>query len=143
LREATELRSPVPVADSRPVVMRPGCFEGRNPEPVFHQRPRPLTSVRGRGRLFVVGYWQEVIRMAGAYTVTGTLRDDGSVDLDTRPPLAAGRVRLTVEPILTPSISLDSFLDSIWEGQRARGHVPPTRRQVDDYLEAERASWDS
>ena len=81
--------------------------------------------------------------MPESYTVTGTLRDDGFVVLDNRPPLAAGRVRLTVEPVVTPSPSLGNFLDTIWEGQRTRGHVPPTRQQVDDYLEAERASWES
>lgn len=33
-------------------------------------------------------------------------------------------------------------LEEIWEEQRARGHVPPTKKEVDEYIRAERESWD-
>lgn len=35
----------------------------------------------------------------------------------------------------------DQVLAEIWEAQRSRGHVPPTRQEVDEYLRAERESW--
>ena len=32
-------------------------------------------------------------------------------------------------------------LEKIGESQRQRGHIPPTREEVDAYLKAERDSW--
>lgn len=33
-------------------------------------------------------------------------------------------------------------MEEIWAEQRARGHVPPTKEEVDQYIREERASWD-
>jgi len=53
------------------------------------------------------------------------------------------KVRLSVEP-LAPKLSRthDEVIAEIWERQQRRGYQPPTRAEVDDYLEAERDSWD-
>ena len=71
--------------------------------------------------------------------VQGTLREDGTLVLDAKPNLPPGRVKVTVEPIpdLTQT-DVWQVLERIWAGQRARGHVPRTREQIDAELEAAR-----
>jgi hypothetical protein len=68
--------------------------------------------------------------------VQGTLRPDGVLELDEKVPMPAGRVLVTVQPVVQPPAD-DPFwemMNRIWEGQRARGHVP---RSSDD-VEAQR-----
>lgn len=74
-----------------------------------------------------------------AIEVQGTLREDGTLVLDDKPNLRPGRVKVTVEPVpdLTQT-DVWQVLERIWEGQRARGHVPRTREQIDAELEAAR-----
>jgi hypothetical protein len=80
--------------------------------------------------------------MAQPYTLTGTLKDDRTVTLDEALPLKSGRVRLTVEPLRPESPkSYQEVLAAIRQRQRARGHQPPTREEVDAYLTSERESW--
>jgi len=33
-------------------------------------------------------------------------------------------------------------MNAIWEGQKARGHVPPSREEVDRALEEDREEWE-
>jgi len=41
------------------------------------------------------------------------------------------------KPLTSPSrTSCHDALEAIWERQRLRGHVPPTREEVDAYLQA-------
>lgn len=71
-------------------------------------------------------------------TIQGTVRADGSLELDDRLVLPEGRVLVTVRPIAEPSPD-DPFwqrMEQIWAGQRARGHVPRTREQIDAELRA-------
>lgn len=80
--------------------------------------------------------------MHTALIVTGTLTDNRTVALDEPIPVSTPRVRLVVEPL--PAEAPRSYQDvmaAIRERQRARGHRPPSREEVDAYLEAERASW--
>jgi len=80
--------------------------------------------------------------MNNAYIVTGTLINDHTVMLDEALPLTPMKVRLIVEPL--PSASQRPYQEviaRIRERQRARGHKPPTREEVDAYLRAERESW--
>jgi antitoxin (DNA-binding transcriptional repressor) of toxin-antitoxin stability system len=41
-----------------------------------------------------------------------------------------------------PSRDHDEVIAEIWERQQARGYQPPTRGEVDAYLQTERDSWD-
>lgn len=82
--------------------------------------------------------------MSRVYEVTGELIDNQTLKLDEALPAAAGKVRVTVQ--LVPSGTrpdLKEFMELMWEEQRRRGHVPPTKDEVDGYLNAERDSWDS
>lgn len=84
----------------------------------------------------------EVIPMHRAYIVTGTLTDAQTVTLDEALPLTQAKVRLVVEPLLSTSLRrYQEVIEEIRERQRARGHQPPTREEVDAYVQAERDSW--
>jgi hypothetical protein len=81
--------------------------------------------------------------MHQAYVVTGSLRDGSTVALDERLPQDSGKVRVTVELLPAEAkTDLASFLAQLWEQQRQREHAPPSKEEVDAYLQAERASWD-
>ena len=81
--------------------------------------------------------------MQSAYIVTGLVADERTLKLDEALPVNAGKVRLTVEVLpVEAGPTLSEVLGQIHEGQRARGYVPPTRAQVDAYLQAERDSWE-
>jgi hypothetical protein len=80
--------------------------------------------------------------MQHAYVVTGTLTDTRTVMLDEEVPLPSAKVRLVVEPL--GSISgrpYQEIVAAIRERQKARGHQPPTRGEVDAYIRSERDSW--
>jgi hypothetical protein len=81
--------------------------------------------------------------MSKTYVVTGTLTDGRTLTLDEELPLAETKVKVTVEAIETkPKRSFDEVMSEIRARQKARGHVPPTREEVDAYIRAERDSWD-
>jgi hypothetical protein len=80
--------------------------------------------------------------METAYIVSGTLTDEYTVKLDEALPLSSGKVRLSVEPLTpTPKRPHDEVIAEIWARQRARGHKPSTREEIDAYIQAERDSW--
>jgi hypothetical protein len=80
--------------------------------------------------------------MGTAYIVTGTLTDEYTVTLDEALPLPQGKVRLSVEPLTpAPKRSHEEVIAEIRERQRARGHQPRTREEIDAFLQAERDSW--
>ena len=75
--------------------------------------------------------------MSQTFEVTGVLTDDRHVTLDRAIPLTGGKVRVTVEPIPTkPMADLAAFENDLRERQQARGHVPPTKDEIDAYLDA-------
>ena len=76
-----------------------------------------------------------------SYVVTGTISDEHTVALDEPLPISEGRVRLVVEPITMPQRSYMEVMETIRERQRLRGHAPPTKEEVDAYVQAERDSW--
>ena len=55
--------------------------------------------------------------------------------LDGRLDLPAGRVRVTVQPVTpaeTPDVArFQAMMEQIWAGQKARGHVPRTKEEID------------
>jgi hypothetical protein len=81
--------------------------------------------------------------MGSRYIATGNLRDGRVVELDEPLPLANARVRISVEPLPPREVRpLSEVIAEIRAQQAARGFVPPTREEVDRYLEAERESRD-
>ena len=67
-----------------------------------HPTPRPISRpARGRDRIAYVRRTagKEGNRSAPVVALQGTLRDDGTVLLDTRPDLPPGRVRVTGQPV--------------------------------------------
>lgn len=81
--------------------------------------------------------------MEPRYVRTGEVREGRSVVLDEAVPLT-GRVRVTVQPIESapPRHSHADVLTRIRARQRARGHVPPTKAEVERRVAEERDSWD-
>ncbi len=100
---------------------------------------RPLSVVIARRGVL----WQPA-RMEPAYIRTGELREGRSVLLDEAVPLAAGRVRVTVQAIerARPLRAHAEVLTRIRPRQLACGHLPPTKEKVDRRIAEERASWD-
>jgi hypothetical protein len=81
--------------------------------------------------------------MQSTYIVTGTLTDAQTVSLDEALPLTPTRVRLVVEPLLSASPRQhQEVIAEIRERQNTRRHKPPSRQEVDTYLQAERDSWE-
>jgi hypothetical protein len=72
---------------------------------------------------------QEVIE------IHGQVQSDGTLLLDERLQLPAGRVLVTVQPIVVPeATNLARFratMEKIWAGQKARGHVSRTKEEID------------
>lgn len=81
--------------------------------------------------------------MPKVYVVTGTLTDVHTVTLDEALPLKPVKVRLVLEPIEPKSKRpRQEVLAEIRKRQKARGHQPATREEIDRYLKAERDSWE-
>ncbi len=87
--------------------------------------------------------WQSA-RMEQAYVLTGELRDGRSLLLDEAVPLAAGKVRVTVQQIAKPGPrrSHAEVLAEIHAQLKASGHVPPTVEEVALRIEEEQSLWD-
>ena len=80
--------------------------------------------------------------MAKAYTTTGNLSNGRVVRLDEPVPLPDARVRIMIEPfVAAPTGAYAQVIGELRQRQAARGHLPPTRDEVDAYVRAERDSW--
>ncbi len=68
--------------------------------------------------------------------VTGTLHADGTLDLDQKPDLLPGRVRITLQPDRsgTQPHGLTEILDDIHRGQQERGFVGRSLEEIDAAL---------
>ncbi len=78
--------------------------------------------------------------MSVQITVQGTVKADGTLDLDDRVAMPEGRVLVTLRPIVPPAPD-DPFwqrMEQIWAGQRARGQVPRTKEEIDAEIESMR-----
>jgi hypothetical protein len=74
-----------------------------------------------------------------AVEIQGTLREDGTLVLDEKPKLPPGRVKVTVESAPDyKQTEIWQFFERLWAEQRARGHIPRTREEIDAELEAAR-----
>lgn len=76
--------------------------------------------------------------MTTQIVVQGLLQPDGSLVLDEKIPMPAGRVQVTVQPIVQPGPN-DPFwemMERIWAGQKARGHAPRSAEEIEAQRQA-------
>lgn len=76
--------------------------------------------------------------------VEGTIRSDGSLEVQDKVNLPPGKVQVTLTP-LTELPNDDPFwqrMEAIWAGQRARGFVPRSVEDVEAERKAMRDEWD-
>jgi hypothetical protein len=75
--------------------------------------------------------------------VEGTLKPDGTLELDQKPNLAPGRVQVLVRtlPELPDGDPFWDLMKSIWGEQKARGHVPRSVEEVEAERRQMRAGW--
>ena len=82
--------------------------------------------------------------MSAQVIVQGTLKPDGTLELDQKPNLFPGRVRVTMEPVTEPTRP-DRFwamMEQIWADLKASGHVPRSVEQIEAERQAFRDEWD-
>jgi len=76
--------------------------------------------------------------------VQGTVKPDGTLELDERVNLAPGRVQVMVVPV--PELPKDDpfwqRMEAIWADQARRGHVARTVEEVEAERQAVREEWD-
>lgn len=76
--------------------------------------------------------------------VQGTLKPDGILELDQKPNLSPGRVRVTVETVAEPTRP-DRFwamMKQIWADLNASGHVPRSVEEIEAERQVFRDEWD-
>ncbi len=76
--------------------------------------------------------------------VAGTLKPDGSLELDEKPNPTPGRVQVTLAPLpeLSPDDPFWQRMRTIWAGQKARGFVPRTTAEVEAERRQVREEWE-
>ena len=76
--------------------------------------------------------------------VEGTVRADGTLEVQEKVNLPAGKVQVTLVPL--PELPEDDpfwqLLRGIWAGQKARGHVPRSAEDVEAERRSVRDEWD-
>jgi hypothetical protein len=74
----------------------------------------------------------------------GTVKPDGTLEIDGKISLPAGPVQVTVVPM--PALPKDDpfwqRMQAIWAGQKARGHVPRSVEEVEAEKKAAHDQWD-
>ena len=71
--------------------------------------------------------------------VEGTLTPEGTLVLDEKPNLPAGRVKVKVQAVIDPKeTAIWKFFERIWAEQTARGHVARSKEEIDADIEAMR-----
>ena len=76
--------------------------------------------------------------------VQGTLKPDGTLELDEKVRLAPGRVQVTMVPV--PELPKDDpfwqRMQTVWADQKRRGHVARTVQEVEAERQAMREEWE-
>jgi hypothetical protein len=80
--------------------------------------------------------------MSTTEVLRGILKADGSLELEEKPTLPAGPVRVTVESLPEQAESVWTILERIWEERKARGITPRSREEIDAEIEQTRREWD-
>jgi len=71
--------------------------------------------------------------------IEGTLQADGTLVLDEKPNLPPGRVRVRMQHVLDyTQTDIWQALQKIWAEQRASGHVPRSKEEIDADIAASR-----
>ncbi len=76
----------------------------------------------------------------------GTVRSDGTLDLDHKVPVPPGRVRVPVEPVespVPPAQGLVQFVQSLRQEMAAAGHQFRMNEEIDAEIDEMRGEWDS
>ena len=75
--------------------------------------------------------------------VQGTLKPDGTLELDEKPNLPPGRVRVSLDMEAIPARE-DTWtvLERIWAERKARGMKSRTREEIDAEINALRQEWE-
>jgi len=77
--------------------------------------------------------------------IEGTIQPDGTLVLDEKPNLPAGRVTVVLRPqaeLVVPND--DPFwqrMQAIWDAQKAGGHVPRSAEEIDAQQREMREAW--
>jgi hypothetical protein len=74
--------------------------------------------------------------------VEGTVQADGTLVLDEKLTLPAGRVRVLVQVVAPPAPDRWAVLERIWAERRALGVQPRSAEEIDAELNALRDEWD-
>lgn len=76
--------------------------------------------------------------------IEGTIQPDGTLVLDEKPNLPPGRVQVIMQalPELPAGNPFWDMMQSIWAGQKARGHVPRSADEVEAERQETRADWE-
>lgn len=75
----------------------------------------------------------------------GTVRPDGTLDLDQKVTIAPGRVKVRVESVETPAPpaqGLVQFVHCLRQEMAAAGHQFRTKEEIDAEIEELRREWD-
>ena len=80
--------------------------------------------------------------MSTTEVLRGILKSDGSLELEEKPTLPAGPVRVTVESLPAKSENVWTVLGRIWEERKASGVTPRSREEIDAEIEQVRREWD-
>lgn len=68
--------------------------------------------------------------MSPPVIVQGTIKPDGSLELNQSPNLPPGPVVVTVQPVTAPQRGLADVIDSIRQSQQARGFQGRTDQEI-------------
>jgi hypothetical protein len=77
--------------------------------------------------------------------IEGTLQPDGTLVLDQKPKLPAGRVTVVLRQAEVALPRDDPFwqrMQAMWDAQKAGGHVPRSVEEIDAGLRELREEWD-
>jgi hypothetical protein len=88
-------------------------------------------------------YSERMTMSLSEVVVAGTLKPDGTLELDQKPNLAPGRVQVIVQalPELPDGDPFWDMMKSIWGEQKARGHVPRSVEEVEAERHEMREGW--
>ena len=70
----------------------------------------------------------------GELVIEGTLKPDGTLDLDQKPSLSPGRVKVVLQPAQAgtpPKRGLADVIDEIRQGQQARGFQGRSAQEIE------------
>lgn len=80
--------------------------------------------------------------MATAETIQGILKPDGTIELQERPALAPGPVRVTLEAQPVQQRDPWKTLQRIWNERNVLGLQPRSAEEIDAEIDAMRDEWE-